>query len=814
MDIGSLLALIENDYERGGSYDRYPVRFLSMRYEEGTSNALIKLQQSLKGVEIFDIKELLPHEDAWITADKLRKAIYFLDKEKSFIIIGFSEYARFLSEAEFVSLLISLIELENPEGNQKRRLYIPCFALYSQISKAMKTYHRRMDVYNPLLNETDVEDLPRIYFIDEGLNANYHTNEVVNSAEWFGMWRNPDIDTKIPIVCSSKTLAYFYSLASPDNVYNIQRIKTYQDILRYMYFIDNLREYKKDSAKFYSKVISLIKEANGEKLGDVILAEVNAQSINPRNVYNLWKSVDTFKRWLIQNYVLMQSDENSYLYMVMDGLEELSEKEFIERVYEDIFECKNLSLVLDRCEIIESIQWVEKDITFTKRMIAYYEKFLIGIIKRKTTIAIEKIDFTKDEESLVEKKEVLTEVIGEEFVPYLTCFSIYERQLIIWLYRMRLLSSSQIKNLYPALWYYVGNEKSEADPEKYTDRFNNYFRNYKELRLAQRDGEMYDEALHDWNQDENAFYDWYFDGKIEFPEIYLKRKGFQGNTYVLDGVGAEFLDYILTLLEKKSCVIESKAYGKCHLPSITSVAKNYYSMKNEWLSDYDMLVIHGDTYYHVQNVEKSLSVIENMIDSILSIEGDEVFAITADHGSSVGHKLHKKDKKYNFEKAEHNGRCYYNHEKQQVQHTTDYVVYDDESGDEWIIALNQQSLYNNSKYAVHGGATLEEVLVPIIIAHKGKQVSKIFRVRPVKLSVSGLHREVEFKINPMPKDEKVMFKAKDGTNTELVYRDETKTWVGKLKRGIEQDIEVSIGKKIHKFRTVPPTKMGDDLFDD
>ena len=814
MDIGSLLALIENDYERGGSYDRYPVRFLSMRYEEGTSNALIKLQQSLKGVEIFDIKELLPHEDAWITADKLRKAIYFLDKEKSFIIIGFSEYARFLSEAEFISLLISLTELENPEGNQKRRVYIPCFALYSQIRKAIKTYHRRMDVYNPLLNETDVEDLPRIYFIDEGLHANYHTNEVVNSAEWFGMWRNPDIDTKIPIVCSSKTLAYFYSVASPDNVYNIQRIKTYQDILRYMYFIDNLREYKKDSSKFYSKVISLIKEANGEKLGDVILAEVNAQSINPRNVYNLWKSEDTFNRWLIQNYVLMQSDENSYLYMVMDGLEELSEKEFIERVYEDIFECKNLSLALERYEIIESIQLVEKDITFTKSMIAYYEKFLIGIIKRKTTIAIENIDFTKDEESLVEKKEVLAEVIGEEFVPYLTCFSIYERQLIIWLYRIRLLSSSQIKKLYPALWYYVGNEESEADPEEYTDRFDNYFRNYKELRLAQRDGEVYDEALHDWNQDENAFYDWYFDGKIEFPEIYLKRKGFLGNTYVLDGVGAEFLDYILTLLEKKSCVIESKAYGKCHLPSITSVAKNYYSMKNDWLLNYDTLVIHGDTYYHVHNVEKSLSVIENMIDSILLIEGDEVFAITADHGSSVGHKLNKKDKKYNFEKAEHDGRCYFNHEKQQVQHTTDYVVYDDESGNEWIIALNQQSLYNNSKYAVHGGATLEEVLVPIIIAHKGKQVSKTFRVRPVNLSVSGLHREVEFKINPMPKDEKVILKAKDGTNTELIYRDETKTWVGKLKRGIEQDIEVSIGKKIQKFRTVPPTKMGDDLFDD
>ena len=57
-------------------------------------------------------------------------------------------------------------------------------------------------------------------------------------------------------------------------------------------------------------------------------------------------------------------------------------------------------------------------------------------------------------------------------------------------------------------------------------------------------------------------------------------------------------------------------------------------------------------------------------------------------------------------------------------------------------------------------------------------------------------------------------KAKDGTVTDLEYREETKTWIGKVKRGIEQDIEVSVGAKTHKFRTVPPTKMGDDLFDD
>ena len=72
MDISSLLEIINSDRKREGAYDRYPVRFISMKYEAGVSDVLIKIQQSIKDVELFDIKELRPHEDAWITADKFR----------------------------------------------------------------------------------------------------------------------------------------------------------------------------------------------------------------------------------------------------------------------------------------------------------------------------------------------------------------------------------------------------------------------------------------------------------------------------------------------------------------------------------------------------------------------------------------------------------------------------------------------------------------------------------------------------------------------------------------------------------------------
>lgn len=85
MNVEALLNLIKQDAEKSGSYDRYPTRFMSMRYEEGTSAALMKLQQNIPNAEFFDIQKILPYEDAWITTDNLRKAIYNLDPTKNHI---------------------------------------------------------------------------------------------------------------------------------------------------------------------------------------------------------------------------------------------------------------------------------------------------------------------------------------------------------------------------------------------------------------------------------------------------------------------------------------------------------------------------------------------------------------------------------------------------------------------------------------------------------------------------------------------------------------------------------------------------------
>ncbi len=814
MSIGSLSENIKMDLEKNGSYDRYPVRFLSVRYDENTSDTLMQLKKQLAGVELFDIGKILPHEDGWITPQDLKSKLNSLDITKSYMVVGFSEYARFLSREDFGTLLISLLEIENLE-NLKRRIYIICFALYSQIHKALKPYHR-LALYNPLLNEVGAEDLPRIYFIRDNLNIDNGANEVKTSLEWFSMWRNININPKKPIICFSKTLSYFYEKASPDNIYNIKRLETYQDILKYMYSIKDLHIFKKDSDGFCNRLINIL-HTGGNTIANTILVEVNVQCIDSANIYWLWKQNDVFTRWLIQNYILMESSEDSYLYKIMLSLEELSDKEFIENIYEKIFDYNDATMVEERKQILESIRKIEKDIRFSERMESYYNKIFKDVVNRNTAMSLETIDFTSDCEGLPENRTHLREIIGTEIVPYLTCFSRYERQFAIWLYRAGLITTEQISSCYPNLGYYIKGVSKNLLSEGIAHDCNQYFDTYRKIRLSQIDKREYTVELGKWNRDEDTFYGWYSDELIDYPEVYLRKSGYKGNVYVLDGVGAEFLGYLLGLLEERGYYIESFSYCKCHLPSITNQAKDYYPSEQKWIWKYDTFdreAVHGGIYHHGPNMEKALTILEDIVEQIISQEEND-FAITADHGATVGHKIDKRDKKYNFEEADHDGRCFLNKNKEYIESCNDYIVYDDEMDRQWVISLNQQSLYKTSKYVVHGGATPEEVFVPVIIARKSEQRGIThYTVKAVNLKVSGLEKNIMVKISPMPKEEKVYLTAKDGTQVEMILDNNTNIWSGELKRGIEQDITVSVGEQIYTFRTEPETRMGDDLFDE
>lgn len=829
MNLEDILKIVEDDLEKKGYYDRYPVRFFSMEYSQDIDDNILKLRgeidkNSTSSVEIVNIGDFFDGEDGWIPIDRFIRKIKELDYSKSYIVVGFSEYIRFLNKDEFITTIIGLLEVENSDKNYKRRIYIPCFALFSQIKKKAKENYRRINSYCPFLNDNDDEEnIPIIYLIDKELDNSEYENEIRNSGEWFGMWRNHSIKKNKPIICTSEILLWLYTKAYQDNVYNIKKISTYEGLIEELYGIKGAITSKLSSDEYYRELVKILKQSykklSKEKPENILrvitLEKVNTQEISCDNVYLLWKNSDEFERWLIQNYVLYYEQCNGYLYYLMESLENLSLEGFVEAAYICEFERKDSDLVDERRRLIKRIGDNET-IKFSNKMKEYYKKNINDIVKSKTTYDLNLCDFKKEAnlESYDNKK--ISNVIEDEIVPILTDSSEFERCLIIWLFREGTISIDKIKEIYPGLLDYLSVNDSNREENLHTSNTIKYFDIYRKSKLLKNKTLEYDKELAKWNKDEDTFYSWYMRAGMKHPEAILKSQEFKGNTYVFDGVGGEFLDYIINRLRRRNFDIDYFSYSISHLPSITSVAKDLYDMENNWVNDYDKNVVHGQIYYPVLNMQDSLEIIDKMINNVMLEEGDNKFAIIADHGATVGHKIFKKDKKYNFKEAEHDGRCYRISEDKNINSTEDYLSYTDSDTDErnskWLISLNEQSLYNNSKYAVHGGATPEEVIIPVIIAHKSNVRSYTYRVDIIDSKVSGLNKKITFKICPKP--DKVKLQAKDKTDVWMTYDSVTDIWSGELKRGIEQDVKVIIENKEFGFRTVPSTRMGDDLFDD
>lgn len=827
MIIDEFSNLAEKDFKSDGSYNRYPVRFYSLEFNEKTENNIIEMckyiqkESPLHNCDIVDLQEWLNHDDAWLSIDIILKRIKSLDCELNYIIIGLSEYIRFLSNSEFITLVKSLLEIENPPNNQKRRIFFICFALYQEIIKIVNSHHPRINVYNPILNEMVYDKLQQVYFIKEGLYNIINENVIINTKQWFNMWRESSFSYSKPIICVSRTLYEFYYKACPDNVYNITLISTYEELLSKLYNINNIVPLKNNEIDFYNYLLKIISNKENKLIQQLILNDLNTLEISDENVIYIWRINDRYKRCLIKNYILLYFDRGTYLYTIMNEIEDCSEDEFFKLIYTSIFKNYNMKLAKERKILINKIIEMNNSIDYSDHIIKFYYKYLLAIINQYIKIDENfKIDLNNgntiasDDSSKIVK---LNEEIQEKLIPIITSSSKCERTIIIWLYINKLIDINDISGIYPELYAYVNEQSIDLLPLQ-DNKLHLYFNKYKKCRLNQIESAEYIIELDKWNNSEESFYKWYLDNNLSFPEQIIKRNSIEDNIIVFDGVGGEFLGYIIYLLNYYRYNIETCLYAKSHIPSTTGQAKKYFPERYKWYRQFDKDVIHGEMYYHISNIEQSLRVIKEMVINVINEYSGKNIAIVSDHGSTVNHKIINTLKCYDFSNADHGGRCLKvldninNYKK-----SKDYIKYEDEFNDNWIISINEKSLNNSSPYAVHGGGTIEEVIVPVIIAHPSerKTLSVLsYSILPEKLLVSGIDKEVSFTIIPKPELSPTI-KSTDGTDKHLTYDIEDNYWKVDLNTGKKQTIFIEIDKQKFKFETnIRNIMKGNDGFDD
>lgn len=271
-----------------------------------------------------------------------------------------------------------------------------------------------------------------------------------------------------------------------------------------------------------------------------------------------------------------------------------------------------------------------------------------------------------------------------------------------------------LSKVYPALYQYLlpyrlGNALLEQ-----------YFQDYKYQKVINKILPEFVAEVEE--QAEKREYNYILSPRTSVIES-LNRKDAQ--LYFMDAMGVEYLGYILSVCQELNLITSIKVCVS-ELPSLTSRNKEFLDLfadakyQTVLIKDIDDIKHHGkydfDFYKNSKlpiHLIKELEVIRTVLEKIRNdlSEGtlQRVFMI-ADHGASRLAVLHDTENVWEMaEKGQHSGRCC---PKSDVDQKPDFAV---DAGDFWALA-NYDRFKGGRKanMEVHGGATLEELCVPII----------------------------------------------------------------------------------------------------
>lgn len=223
--------------------------------------------------------------------------------------------------------------------------------------------------------------------------------------------------------------------------------------------------------------------------------------------------------------------------------------------------------------------------------------------------------------------------------------------------------------------------------------------------------------------------------------------------YWIDALGVEYLSYFVSLAKKKGLSIKIEV-TRSDLPTITSINKQFFEQwnggrkyKEEQLDNIKHKEKGG--YYFTDDsdpihIVSELLVIEKAVSTAateLAMHKCKSFIIASDHGASRLAVIHKQEIPYETDtKGEHSGRCCKAFEDCQVTNKVEENGY---------IVLSDYGRFKKSRAAnveVHGGASLEEIVVPVITLTLKKHGGVIIKVLNPDSIIADRHQGVELSL--------------------------------------------------------------------
>ena len=398
------------------------------------------------------------------------------------------------------------------------------------------------------------------------------------------------------------------------------------------------------------------------------------------------------------------------------------------------------------------------------------DNFYDGLYTRLLEVSVGSKQFHQQYEErrqLLHKIAVPTEVVanycklvtmkGEDAIRYLTDATIQEKESIIeWLdtYAEGMERSdveALLRKAFPSLHSYLG-QFNYGEP-----LLNLYFNAYKYNKVINRIPPEFRAMMEE--QAEKREYNSLLPARSSLVAKLDKK---DAKLYFVDALGVEYLSYIQDLCYGKHLAMNAQL-ARCELPSITCINKDFVEEFTQKASttDLDKLKHEGTGRFDYTQTKLPIHIIEefSIINRIVdNVEADlnsgsvKKIYIISDHGASRLAVINNNENKWEIsEKGIHSGRCC---PKSDISEKPDVAT---EENDFWCLA-NYDRFKGGRKanVEVHGGASLEEVTIPIIEIRKAGEHIKCEVIDDYKVITVGFRKKAKIQLFVATESEKIV----------------------------------------------------------
>lgn len=382
--------------------------------------------------------------------------------------------------------------------------------------------------------------------------------------------------------------------------------------------------------------------------------------------------------------------------------------------------------------------------------------------------------------------------------------------------------TEMISDIYPQLGMYM--KKYIFECGSISQALTDYFEKYKLQKIQNKLTDDFLNLVDEYGKN-------YLYTKLPTRDSAINKIEDKQSTYLywIDALGVEYLSFIVAMANKRGLSVNIDI-TRADLPTITSINKGFYEKwqgtlkyKEEELDNTKHKEKGGFFYTEDKSpvhIIKELEIVEKAIDaavSALALHKCKKFVIASDHGASRLAVIKEKENPHPTDtKGEHSGRCCKVYEESDKEHIVEENGY---------FVRTDYERYAGSRAAnveVHGGATLEEIVVPVITFSLKRALEVDIRVMNEDKITADRHNGtyVELYISYVENKEKISIVV-DGVRYTAVSKDDNHfaVWLTDIKRQKKCTAELFDGNDLIgtvdleiKGKTASVNSDFDDLF--